>query len=152
MNLIHQRVVSLTCLFFLCACSHNAIAPKEPGVFAETSTGLVKLTIYAEPELNNNYRFPNLRHSPASQTIRAFYVNMPGTSITNAKVFWAAEVLFTIHEDRYTPLPIQTECTAPDSYKIQCYTLSQQHAGYGLLKITMPNGAPARMYVVKLGG
>ena len=132
------------------ACSQEPAAPTKLGVFAETPTGFIELATYAEPAQNGNYSFPNLRHSPSSQSIRAFYINRPNLAITNAKVFGVADVRFTIHADRQPPLPIQTACPAPDSYKIKCPNLSRQQAGFGLLKITPPNAAE-RMYVIKLG-
>ena len=136
-------------LVILCACSHELAPPTKPGVFAETHTGFIELTTYAEPAQNGNYSFPNLRHSPVIPFIRAFYINLPNLTITNAKVFWVTDVRFTIHEDRHTPLPIQTDCLAPDSYKIKCPSLSLQQAGFGLLKLTLANGAADRMYVIK---
>ena len=150
MNLKHQLVVGLASCFFLCACSPNFTPPTTTGVFADTSSGLIELTIFAEPSLDNNYSFPNLRHSPVIPNVRAFYVNLPNISINHAKVFLAAEVRFTIHEDRYTPLEIQTERLDNNSYKIQCPSLSHQQAGFGLLKIPMPPGSTNRMYVIKL--
>lgn len=65
-------------------------------------------------------------------------------------MFWLSDVDFTIHEDHLTPLPIQIETRAPNIYKIQSPSLSSQHVGFGLLKITMPVGNPARIYVAKL--
>jgi len=74
MNLKHLHIVGVAWLVLLCACSRELV-PQELGVFADTSSGLIKLTTFAEGSPDNDYIFPSLRHSPASQTIRAFYVN-----------------------------------------------------------------------------
>ena len=150
MNLKHQLAAVVSSVIFLCACSQDFAPPSAPGVFADTSNGLVEITTYAEPTSTGNYSFPNLNHSPASPTIRAFYVNMSDVSIASAKVFWSGDVRFSIHEDRYSPLETQIECLTPNSYKISCPNLSRQHAGYALLRIKMPHGVTDRMYVVKL--
>ena len=150
MNLKHQLITALLPVIFLCACSHDFVPPSDPGVFADTSKGLIEVTTYAEPSTTGNYSFPNLNHSPASPSIRAFYVNMSDISIASAKVFWSGDVRFTIHEDRYSPLETQIECLTTNSYKISCPNLSRQHAGYALLRIKMHRGVADRMYVVKL--
>jgi len=151
MNLKHQQAVWVGILLLLCACSNEPAPPTKPGVFAETQTGFIELTTYAEPAPNGSYSFPNLRHGPASSAIRAIYVNLPNLVITKTKVFWVADVRFTIDEDRLTPFPMKTECRATDSYKIKCPDLSFQRAGYGLLKIPMTHGATNRMYVIQFG-
>jgi len=151
MNLKHQQAVWVGILFLLCACSNEPAPPTKPGVFAETKTGFIELTTYAEPAPNGSYSFPNARHGPASSAIRAIYVNLPNLVIAKAKVFWVPEVRFTIDEDRLTPFPIKTERRDADSYKIKCPDLGLQRAGYGLLKIPLTHGAADRMYVIQFG-
>lgn len=102
---------------FLSMCSG---APDESkiGVFARTNGGLQELTMYGEQIGSDSYRLPDLSSAPSAKSVKAFFLNMPDTNVSNSKVFWLASPQERFDEDDVPALPVQVETVKGKLYKL----------------------------------
>ena len=144
------HIVALGCLLLCMLGCKTTPEPQKVGVFASTNHGLLELTTYGKQTGENVYSLNNLPEIPKASKIIRFYVNMPGSTITEVKVFWVTTLDKNFDERNQTPLDASIESGKSSVYLINCAALSDKKSGYVLLKVPMPLGVADRAYVAQV--
>jgi hypothetical protein len=147
-----QKAMTLGCLVLSILGCRAAPEPQQVGVFAATNHGLLELTTYGKQIGENVYSLSSLAEIPKAAKVERFYVNMPGSTITEVKVFWLTALDKNFDERNQTPLDTSIETGKGNVYRINCAGLSDKKGGYVLLKVPMPLGVADRAYVVQVTG
>lgn len=145
------RTLALGCLLLCLLGCETTPPPQKVGVFASTSHGLLELTAYGKQTGENVYSLNNLGEIPKASKIGRFYVNMPGSTITEVKVFWLTKLDKEFDERSQSPLDASIESGKDNVYRVNCSGLGDEKGGYALLKLPMPLGVADRVYLVQIG-
>lgn len=146
------NIVALGCLLVSLLGCETTPEPQKVGVFAATNHGLLELTTYGKQIGENVYSLSSLSEIPKTSKVERFYVNMPGSTITEVKVFWLTTLDKNFDDRNQTPLDASIETGKGNVYRINCAGLSDKKGGYVLLKVPMPLGVADRAYVVQVTG
>ncbi len=145
-----RNFIALGCLvLFLLGCETTPDSQKI-GVFASTNHGLMELTAYGKQNGMTSYDLRKMQNIPTAAKVTRFYVNMPNSAITESKMFWLTKLDKEIDENNLSSLNASIEAGKNNVYQIKCTELDGKKDGYILLKISMPLGAPDRMYAIHL--
>jgi hypothetical protein len=87
---------------------------------------------------------------PRASKVDRFYVNMPGSTITEVKIFWLPTLDKNFDERQQTPLDASIESGKSNVYRINCAGLGSKKGGFALLKLPMPLGVADRAYVIQM--
>ncbi|HUZ93588.1 MAG TPA: hypothetical protein VMU57_01605 [Edaphobacter sp.] len=149
-----RNAVSIMALGSLLLCilgCKAAPGPQQIGVFASTSHGLLELTAYGkDDEAEDVYSFRNLSVIPKTSRVEEFYVNMPGSIITETKIFWLASLGKNFDEHNQIPLDANIEAGKGSLYRINVQGLKAKKGGFVLLILPMPLGVSDRAYVLQI--
>jgi len=145
-----SHVLLLGCLFFSILGCKTVQEPQQIGVFASTDHGLLELTAYGKEIGEGIYSLNNLPEIPKASKVDRFYVNMPGSTITEVKLFWLTKLDKEFHENGQSPLNAGIEAGKNTVYRINCVGLNSKKGGYVLLKLPMPLGVADRVYVIQI--
>jgi hypothetical protein len=147
--------------------SDDAAKIRRIGVFALTDKGLVELSCYgseARPNfLVERYSFKFAKQScvPTAHTVNAFFLNLPGANIPEAKTFslpdldatWGIPGGMSLSgpaPSDPTALTTEVENIRGTIFKIYPQHLAETRSRFIALVVSMPLGTPDRMYAVEL--
>jgi hypothetical protein len=148
--------------------SDDATKIRRIGVFALTDKGLVELSCYGSQARTNNFnvetygfKFADRSCVPTAHTVNAFFLNLPGANISEAKIFGLPDLDATwlIPGGMSLSGPAPTDPTALTAevenvrgtiFKIYPKHLAEIRSHFIALVVPMPLGTPDRMYAVAL--
>ena len=145
-----SSTIVIGCLLMVVIGCQTAPDPQRIGVFASTNRGLLELSSYGEQTGMTSYSLLKLSEVPKASKVEQFYVNMPGSTITELKVFWITKFDNEFDEKDRIPLNASIEAGKSNVYRIRCADLAGKKDGYAFLKLPMPLGVADRMYVIRL--
>ena len=145
-----SNILSISCVCLCMLGCKSAPEPQQVGVFASTNHGLLELTAYGKQISESTYSVNGLPELPKASRIDRFYVNMPGSTITEVKVFWVAKLDKDFNEQSQPALNVSIEAGKNNVYQINCAGLDGKKGGYVLLKLPMPLGVADRVYLIQM--
>ena len=145
-----SSTVIVGCLLMIVIGCQTGPDPQRIGVFAFTNRGLLELSSYGEQTGMTSYDTRKLLNVPTVAKIVRFYVNMPGSTITEVKMYWLEQLGNEFDEKGRLPLNATIEAEKDNLYRIRCADLEGRREGYALLKLPMPLGTASRIYMIHL--